>query len=430
MIQEQCLWELSAAPASHQPYPKLSTDSKVQVCVIGAGYTGLSAAIHLAEKQVSVAVLESQHVGYGGSGRSVGFVNAGTWSRPDDLNIYLGEEAGHRLTTALNLAPSLVFAMIDKYHIDAQDTRTGNIHMGHNAKGERDVDIRFEQLIRLGANVELLTGSRCHDYCGTTRINKALLDKRAGTLNPRAYANGLANAATHLGVNIYEHSSVVAIEGSAGYWYVRTADASVQCEQVIIATNAYTQGEWTNISKTFYLVDYYQIASEPLSGSAAERILPYKNGAWDTRMALSSIRRDKDNRLLLGTVGGKAFKSAKFYQSWANLVQKTYFPDLPKFEWQYEWFGHFGFTQDHIMRVLEPKEGILSATAYNGRGITTGTLMGKCFAEYILTGDRQAIPLPFKTLAEAEISFRDIRANATEIGLTLYHMGQCLKIIP
>lgn len=427
MLQEQCLWNMTAP--NIDAYSQMSSDTQAAVCIIGGGYTGLSAAIHLAEKGVKVVLLESQTIGSGGSGKSVGLVNAGTWARPDDLNISLGEVAGERLTQALGQAPSLVFDLIKRYDIDAQATQAGNLHMAHNAKGEIDVDIRYEQLRRRGANVEVLTGSKCHEYCGTTSINKALLDHRAGTINPLAYVRGLAKVATNLGVTIYEHSGVEALEKVDGHWYARTAKARVKSERVIIATNAYSEGEWTEIAKTFYLVYYYQIASEPLSGEAAERILPYKTGAWDTRLALSSFRRDDDNRLLLGTVGGMQMKPKSFYQAWANAVQKSYYPDLPAFNWQYEWCGSFGFTQDHIFRVMEPDEGLLTATAYNGRGITTGTLMGKCFAEYILTGNRDSIPIPFKTLEEAKIPFGSLKSSFTELGLTLYHAGQCLKII-
>lgn len=427
MLQEQCLWHLTAPKIHH--YKALSSDTQTQVCIIGGGFTGLSAAIHLAEKGVAVVLLESSTIGSGGSGRNVGYVNAGTWSRPEDINQYLGETAGEILTEALGNAPRLVFDLIDRYHIDAQDTRTGNIHMAHNAKGEVELDIRLKQLTCRGANVELLTGKRCHEYCGTVAVNKALLDHRAGTVNPFAYVNGLAAAASGLGVTVYEGSAVHTLKKVLGQWQVQTSQASVKADHVIIATNAYTEGEWTEITKTFYFVDYYQIASEPLSSPAADRILPYKTGAWDTRIALSSIRRDKDQRLLLGTVGAKTLKPPAFYQAWANLIQKTYFPDLPKFEWRYEWFGHFGFTQDHIFRVFEPDKGILAATAYNGRGITTGTLMGKCFAEYLLSGDRKVIPLPFKILEESKIPLATVRSGATELGLTLYHLGQCLRII-
>ena len=281
MLQEQCLWNMTAP--NIDAYSQMSSDTQAAVCIIGGGYTGLSAAIHLAEKGVKVVLLESQTIGSGGSGKSVGLVNAGTWARPDDLNISLGEVAGERLTQALGQAPSLVFDLIKRYDIDAQATQAGNLHMAHNAKGEIDVDIRYEQLRRRGANVEVLTGSKCHEYCGTTSINKALLDHRAGTINPLAYVRGLAKVATNLGVTIYEHSGVEALEKVDGHWYARTAKARVKSERVIIATNAYSEGEWTEIKKTFYLVYYYQIASEPLSGAAAERILPYKTGAWDTR---------------------------------------------------------------------------------------------------------------------------------------------------
>ncbi|MGP5216717.1 L-pipecolate oxidase [Psychrobacter celer] len=427
MLQEQCLWNMTAP--NIDAYSQMSSDTQAAVCIIGGGYTGLSAAIHLAEKGVKVVLLESQSIGSGSSGKSVGLVNAGTWARPDDLSISLGAADGERLTEALGQAPGLVFDLIKRYDIDAQATQAGNIHMAHNAKGEIDVDIRYEQLSRRGANVEVLTGSKCHEYCGTTSINKALLDHRAGTINPLAYVRGLAKVAANLGVTIYEHSAVESLEKVGGHWYARTAKACVKSERVIIATNAYTEGEWTDIVKTFYLVYYYQIASEPLSGAAAERILPYKTGAWDTRLALSSFRRDNDNRLLLGTVGGTQMKPKSFYQSWANAVQKNYYPDLPAFDWQYEWCGSFGFTQDHIFRVMEPDEGLLTATAYNGRGITTGTLMGKCFADYIVTGKRDSIPLPFKTLEEAKVAFGGIKSGFTELGLTLYHAGQCLKII-
>lgn len=424
----QCLWPTLVDDVVN--YPSLSADIQVDVCVIGAGFTGLSSALHLTEYGKRVCVLEAHTIGNGGSGRNVGLVNAGTWARPDDLNQYLGETAGEKLTTALRLAPKLVFDVIDKYGIDAQDTRTGNLHMAHNRKGEEDVDIRYQQLSRRGANVEVLTGAKCHEYCGTTKINKALLDKRAGTVNPFAYVTGLAKAADNIGVQIFEQSAVTKIVKEGDHWLVHSNGHTVKAEKVIIATNAYTEGEWTDIQKCFYFVEYYQIASEPLSGAVADSILPYKNGSWDTRLALSSIRRDKDGRLLLGTVGSSAGKPANFFIKWANCIQKHYFPELGNFEWQYQWCGKFGFTTDHIMRVFEPAPGIIAATAYNGRGITTGTLFGKAFAEYLQTDNRDALPLPFKQLDDCTVSFRGVRAWSTELGVTLYHAGQVLKIIP
>lgn len=426
MVKDQVLW--STLVDDVPQYATIQNDKKVDICVIGAGFTGLSTAIHLAEKGYRVAVLEANHIGAGGSGRNVGLVNAGTWAQPDELNKFMGEHAGEKLTKALGAAPKLVFDTIDRFNIDAQDTRTGNLHMAHNRDGEDDVDMRYQQLSRRGANVEVLTGSKCHEYCGTTSINKALLDKRAGTVNPYAYVTGLAHAATRMGVEIFEKSSVSGIVKQDQKWCVQSQQATITAEKVVIATNAYTEGEWNDILKTIYFVQYYQIASEPLTSSQADKILPYRNGSWDTRLALSSIRRDKDGRLLLGTVGAYQGK-AGIYQSWANLMKEKYFPQLGKVNWQYQWTGKFGFTTDHIMRIFEPAPGIVAATAYNGRGITTGTMMGKAFAQYLQDDDREKLPLPFAHLEQNQLSFRNARALMYDTGIALYHAGQCLRII-
>lgn len=426
MVKDQVLW--SKLVDDVPQYTNIQNDKNVDVCVIGAGFTGLSAAIHLAEKGYRVAVLEANCIGAGGSGRNVGLVNAGTWAQPDELNKFMGEKAGEKLTNALGTAPKLVFDTIDRFNINAQDTRTGNLHMAHNRDGEDDVDIRYQQLSRRGADVEVLTGSKCHEYCGTTSINKALLDKRAGTINPYAYVTGLAKTATRLGVEIFEQSSVSGIVKQDQKWCVQTQNATITAEKVVIATNAYTEGEWNDILKTIYFVQYYQIASEPLTSPQANKILPYRNGSWDTRLALSSIRRDKDGRLLFGTVGAYQGKSG-IYQSWANLMKDKYFPNLGNVKWQYQWTGKFGFTTDHIMRIFEPAPGIVAATAYNGRGITTGTLMGKAFAQYLQDGDREKLPLPFAQLEDHQLSFRNARALMYDAGIALYHAGQCLRII-
>lgn len=427
MLQDKILWQTLVGSVEY--FPNLTHYTVADVCVIGGGYTGLSTAIHLSEAGHRVVLLEAHYIGAGGSGRNVGLVNAGTWAKPDDLNKYLGEKAGERLTKALGHAPKLVFDTIDRLGIDAQDTRTGNLHMAHNAAGEADIEERFQQLSRRGANVEVLTGAKCHEYCGTTSIQKALLDKRAGTVNPYAYAVGLSKAADNLGVLIYEETPVTHIQKEGSQWLVHTPSGQVKTDKVVISTNAYTEGEWTDILKTIYFVCYYQIATEPLQGEISQKILPYRNGSWDTRKALSSIRRDKDGRLLLGTVGLSENKES-LYVAWANTMLKKYFPELAgKTQWQYRWCGRFGFTTDHIMRIFEPAPGIVAATAYNGRGITTGTLIGKAFAQYLQNDDREALPLPFTKLEDNFISFRNARSSLYDTGLALYHAGQCLRII-
>ncbi|SUO97071.1 Gamma-glutamylputrescine oxidoreductase [Suttonella ornithocola] len=425
MLRSQILWETQVI--SPTPFPALMGDGTADVCIIGGGYTGLSAAIRLREAGKSVILLEAHRIGSGGSGRNVSLVNAGTWAQPDNLNKQLGEKDSEKLTAALGQAPKLVWDTIDRFNIDAKDSRAGNLHMAHNAKAEADINARYEQLTRRGADVEIIQGSRCHEMTGTISIQKALLDKRAGTINPYAYVTGLAKAANALGAQIFETSSVTQLEKNGQNWLVKTEQGSVIAEKVIIASNAYTEGEWTDILKSVYFVCYYQIATAPLEEPWNSRILPARNGSWDTRLALSSIRRDSENRLLFGTVGLSDGKQA-LYTAWANRMAKLYFPDL-KSEWEYRWCGRFGFTPDHIMRIFEPANGIVAATGYNGRGITTGTLFGKALADYLLDNNTEHLPIPIKTLTESELGQRHLRAGLYDTGIALYHAGQCLRIV-
>lgn len=209
-LRETCLWE--HLTPSRPDRAALKGEVKVDVCVIGAGITGLSAATHLLEQGKSVAVLEAHRTGHGGSGRNVGLVNAGMWIPPDEIEAGFGEAVGSQLNRMLGAAPSLVFSLIDKYNIDCQLRREGTLHMAHNARGEADLRSREEQWKRRGAPVELLTGQACEQATGTKRIAAALLDRRAGTLNPMAYTSGLANAAVGLGGQLFDHSPVTQLE--------------------------------------------------------------------------------------------------------------------------------------------------------------------------------------------------------------------------
>lgn len=430
-LNDSCLWQHLVDTVDS--YPTLTQEITVDVCIIGGGYTGLSAGINLAEKQVSSCILEANQIGHGGSGKNVGYINAGVWMKPDDVEATLGEVVGSKLNRLLADSPTLVFDMIERYGIDAQHTQTGNLQLAHNAKTEADIRDRHQQWTRRGDDVVLLSASESQAAVGTDKVRLALQCNRSGTLNPYAYAQGLARAAANLGVSIYENSAVIDLRqvhnNGKKQWQVSTEQGCIFADKVILATNAYTEGDWIDIKQTMFMVNYYQIASQPLDSEAANAILPNKQGAADTRTVLSSMRRDKDNRLLLGTVGSHRGKPAGFMPAWANRVASYYFPQLGKVDWQYQWSGQFGFTDDHLMRVFEPAEGIIAATAFNGRGITTGTLFGKAFADYLVSDNADDLPLSLTTVEENKQRFTGAKALYYETGVTLYHAGQCLRVI-
>lgn len=424
-LRQQCLWEhITARPAQTAA---LASAVKADVCVIGGGITGLCAAIHLLEQGQRVVLLDASEIGTGGSGRNVGLVNAGTWIAPDEVEQTLGSAVGSRLNKVLGEATAEVFAMIKRYNIDCQAHNQGNLHMAHNASGAADLQSRCGQWQRRGADVELLTGAECVDYCGTDRVEAALLDRRAGTINPMAYTRGLGAAVQRLGGQIFQHSPVQTLEKQGDGWLVKTAKGEVSAAKVVISTGAYTEGDWSNLKQQFFRGYYYQIASKPLHGAAADAVLKHGQGSWDTRLVLSSIRRDDEGRLLLGSMGRVDNKPSWFVRSWADRIQGQYFPKLGKIEWEMHWTGCIDFTPDHLMRLFEPAPGVVSVTGYNGRGNTTGTVVGRALAEFLLKGDAEQLPLPF--CQSQPVSAPGLRTGLYETGFSLYHAGQCLRVV-
>jgi glycine/D-amino acid oxidase-like deaminating enzyme len=299
--------------------------------------------------------------------------------------------------------------------------------MAHNAKGEIDLRSREQQWKRRGAPIELLTGKACQAATGTKEITSALLDHRAGTINPMAYTSGLAAAVTSLGGQRFDHSPVKRLERQGQRWCVITDAGSVIADQVVIASNAYTEGEWTDVRRSFFPGYYYQVASAPLTEEAARQILPGGQGSWDTRQVLSSIRRDADGRLLLGSLGNGNQKPTWFLKAWADRIQQHYFPYLKKVEWECTWTGCIDFTPDHLLRMYEPAPGLVAMTGYNGRGNTTGTVVGKAFADYLCSGNTDVLPIPFTPMQP--LSAIALRSSLYEAGFSLYHAGQCLRVV-
>lgn len=425
-MKDQCLWhDTSLEPTPELPV--LEGAQSAEVVVVGGGITGLSTALHLAEAGSAVTLIEAGEVPSGGSGRSVGLVNAGLWIPPDDITEALGEEDGERANAILGAAPAEVFALIERHGIDCLATRSGTLHLAHNAKGERELARRAEQFQQRGAPVELLEDDACWQKVGTRRIRRALLDRRAGTLNPTAYTRGLARAAMTAGALLYAHSPALGVAREGDSWRITTPRGSVVAPRLVLATNAYTEEDWNQVRQHFFPGHFFQVASAPLSDEVAGDILPERQGAWDTRMVLSSMRRDAEGRLVLGSLGRGDGRPQAYVRCWADRIQRHYFPQLGRVDWECTWTGRIAFTPDHTLRLFEPAPGILAATGYNGRGITTGTVVGKGFARYLTHADDALLPLPIRS--PKPIQVKPLWSSSYEGGFTLYHTGQCLRVL-
>lgn len=425
-MKEACLWQ-DTSPEPMPDLPDLEGPQASDVIVVGGGITGLSTALHLAEAGTAVTLIEAGEIPSGGSGRNVGLVNAGLWIPPDDICEALGEADGERANAILGAAPAKVFALIERHGIACQATRSGTLHLAHNGQGERELARRAEQLQRRGAPVDLVEDEACWGMLGTRRIRRALHDHRAGTLNPVAYTRGLARAAIAAGALLYARSPALGVAREGDGWRVTTPRGSVTASRLVLATNAYSEEEWNQVRQHFFPGHFFQVASPPLSDALAGDILPQRQGAWDTRMVLSSMRRDAEGRLILGSLGRGDGRPASYVRCWADRIQRHYFPQLGRVDWECTWTGRIAFTPDHTLRLFEPAPGILAATGYNGRGITTGTVVGQGFARYLTHGDDALLPLPIRS--PKPIPAKPLWSSCYEGGFTLYHTGQCLRVL-
>ncbi|ACP25903.1 oxidoreductase [Sinorhizobium fredii NGR234] len=388
------LWH-ATAPAAPETGP-LTGDLKSDVAIIGGGFTGLSAALHLAEMGVKATVIEARMIGYGGSGRNVGLVNAGMWVKPEDLIATLGAEAGGRLLNELGDGPSLVYDLVARHGIECEAVRNGTLHMAVGPEGWKDIQEREAQWRKRGAPVEALSAEKAHGLSGAEGFAGALLDRRAGTIQPLAYARGLARAALTAGAEIYTETPLIAAERRGDVWKLTAGRGTLTARHVVVATEAYGAliegAPWRAQTRELTVLPFFQFATNPLPDDVAGRILPERQGAWDTGLVMTSFRMDKQNRLIFGSIGRLDAMAAGTHRAFAARSVRKLFPHIGDFRFEYWWDGRIGMTTNHlpVMHVLAPN--VVSVSGYNGRGIAPGTVFGRAIARHV-TGDDAAIPL-------------------------------------
>jgi glycine/D-amino acid oxidase-like deaminating enzyme len=414
------LWADTAPPS-----PELAPfegDLKADAVVIGGGYTGLSAALHLAEAGTDVILLEAQEIGFGGSGRNVGLVNAGLWLLPDEIIQRLGSEQGERLNRVLGDSPDLVYALIEHHAMECEAVRQGTLHCAHSVQGYRYLQQRQAQWGRRGAPVTLLDRDLAASKIGSDAFYGALLDLRAGTLQPLAYAYGLAHAARQAGARLYIDSPVTAVSRKINRWHLTTPQGTVAADALILATNAYPDHAFEHFNRTLIPFHFFQFATPPLKSEVRRSILPGGQGAWDTHTVLSSYRLDVAGRLIVGSVGRVDRMAYGLHKRWAMRTISKVFPQVDATKLTYGWDGRIAMTPDHIPKFHILGPDYVMVTSYNGRGIGPGTLFGKVMASFLLDGNQKDIPLPVSDVKP--INLRRARELFYEAGARTIH---CLQ---
>ncbi len=394
------LWEATAAVP--RGWPALSGAYKAQIVVVGAGYTGLSAAIHAAEAGFDVVVVDRHAPGWGASGQNGGQVIAGLKDDPATLERKLGGKLGAAVAAAAGAAPDLVFELIRRYGISCGAMRTGWLQLAVSPATLKTASALAQQWQRRGAPVELLNREQAASLSGSPLYLGGLLDRRGGTVHPLQFTRGLAEAATALGVRIFARTPVVRLSRAHYGWYVETAEGSISSRTVILATNAHTDGLWQGLQRSFVSLPSVQIASDPLPDDLRRAILPEGQAASDMRRVLRYFRLDGEGRLVIGTraLNGRLHSSNTVRH--LRDAAREIFPQLPDIAFPYHWGGPVAITGDRLPHVHDLAPALLTGLGYNGRGIAMSVMIGRVLARWATGTAREDLGFPVTRLKAME----------------------------
>jgi glycine/D-amino acid oxidase-like deaminating enzyme len=386
------LWATTATPAvSHPP---LSGDVTADCVIVGGGFTGLSTALHLAERGFGTILLEANEPGWGASGRNGGQVIPGLKLDPSEMRAKYGKERGRRLTKTVGATADLVFDLIKRHAIECDATRAGWIQGAPGPKGLAAVRKRADEWAAEGADVAALDRDQVRARIGGGDYVGAFLDRRGGTINPLSYARGLARAAAAAGAKIHGDSPAAALERAGQLWKVSTLGGTVTAPHAVLCTNGYTDRLWPGLAETVIPVLSSVVATEPLSDNLRGVILPAREGVSETRRVLNWFGIDGAGRLVFG--GRANQEETEEPQAFSPVVArlKSAFPILGEPRIEFRWAGYVALTTDHVPHLNELAPNLYAGLGYNGRGVAMSTMMGKLLAERVAGARPEDIPLP------------------------------------
>jgi glycine/D-amino acid oxidase-like deaminating enzyme len=407
------LWTATA----NQPvtYPKLTGAHYADVAVIGAGFTGLSAALHLAEAGVSVIVIDAQHPGWGASGRNGGQINVGLKAGPSAIKAKFGDHWGDRMIRMAGDAGDLVFNLIDRHQIDCAAKRPGWLRAAHTPKTRRALYDLAADWDNFGGGMQVLNREEMQSRTGTDAYIGGVIDHRGGQLHPLNYALGLAAAAQRHGAGIFGESSADAIAKDGTGYRVTCPEGHILAEKVLLCTNAYSGDLDKPLAQSVLPVRSVQVATAPLSDNLRQSILPDGHALSDARRLLLYFRKDPDGRFIMGGRGTYNDASTHRQINWLREISTTLFPQLKGIEWQHAWGGFVALTRDHYPHLHELKPGVMAGLGYNGRGVAIATAMGKVLAQWAHGAHSDDLDFPVSPVKPLPFSFARQYAVEAEI---------------
>jgi sarcosine oxidase len=409
--------------------PILRGRERASLLVIGGGITGLSTAVHLVEMGFpprDIVVLEAGRVAEGASGRSGGQVIPGLKVDLRSLTNRFGEDLGRRFEALASRAADRVFDLVERYRIDCAPVRAGWLQGAHAPGAADTIRRRAKALAEAGAPVSYVDADEFRQRTGTGEYVGGLFDLRAGTVQPMSYARGLARVARAAGVRVFEGSRARHLARAVTSWHVATAEGSVAAEQVVLATDGYTDATWPDLHRTLLIVQSLQVATEPLQGDVSAAILPGREAVSETRRIAIYFRRDEAGRLVFGGRGACADEERGAFFGALEAKLARIFPALRSVRIESRWAGAVSLTVDHLPHLHEPTPGLHAAIGYNGRGIAMATVIGEVLARRIMGARPQEVDVPVTPVRP--LPWHPIRRPLLAAGIAYYRLRDRLGL--
>ena len=386
------LYAATARPAPDTP--PLDGDAQADVLVIGGGFTGLSTALHLAERGVRVIVLEAAEPGWGASGRNGGQVNPGLKPDPDEVERDFGPELGGRMVRFAWAAPETTFALIRRWQIECDARQGGTLRAAYQPRHADGVRRSTEQGLRRGMPVTLLEHDAARAATGLDRYLAVMLDASGGDVQPLDYARGLAGAAQRAGAVIHGGTAVTTLAREGGRWRAATPAGTVRADKVVLATNGYTGDLWPGLRQSVVPVFSSIAATAPLDEAVLRGIMPHRGSLYESGHITVYLRVDQAGRLLIGGRGPqRPIGDHRPVQYLIDYARKLW-PQLRGAAWTHGWNGQLAMTKDHYPHIHEAAPGLFACLGYNGRGVALATAMGGEIARLVTGTPARDIAMP------------------------------------
>ncbi len=379
-IDAQSYYQASAHPFPSQP--RLNGDLTADICIIGAGFTGLSAALELAEAGYKVAVLEAREVGYGASGRNGGQICTGFSPGQQRIEAQLGKDDAVKCFAIAEEAKKLIVDRIARYRIDC-DLKWGYLHAIPKPSQFDGLKEWKDEWDALGyTDTSILNKTELEERLGTTIYHGALREGGAGHFHPLNYCLGLAKAAIAAGARIFENSAVLAVEPGETVT-ARTSQGSVRAKFMIIGCNAYIGRMMPKLLGRIMPVTSYIIATEPLGENRAKSLIRDNDAVANTNFIVDYFRLTRDTRLLFGGRASYSTLEPPNLGAYMRPRMLSVFPGLKDIKVDHAWGGYIAITSNRIPDCGRLEPNIYYAHGYSGQGVALAGMYGKLMADCV-----------------------------------------------